>query len=109
MRSWVYNAVDSIEARAEAEYDALAKLVRTKYVIPFCDRHHLKFVSGMGGWNFSEGARETGYYGFYDKWQDERLPKRLRDALCTSIRHGRQPLGSFMCDYTAPTYIPKEN
>lgn len=109
MNTWIDKAADKIEARADAEFEELAALVREKYVIPFCNRHHLRFVSGMGEWIFSEGARDTGHYGCYGKWSDERLPKRLRDALCRSIRNGRQGLGSFMQDYTAPTFIPKEN
>jgi hypothetical protein len=108
MHTWIDKAADKIEARADDACSALAERVREKYVIPFCDRHHLKFTSGMGGWDFDEGARDTGYYGYYGKWQPERLPTRLREALCTSIRNGRQSLGSFMRDYTAPTYLPKE-
>lgn len=89
-------AIERIERQAVVSVEALADRYRTSHVIPYCDRHGLRFTAGMGEWSFDDGN------GNYCDSSD--LPKRLSDVLTTSVLNGRQGLGSLMLDYVPPNY-----
>lgn len=52
MKSSAEKRLDALKATYEAGVEALARDVREKYLIPFCDKNDLRFVSGMGSWAF---------------------------------------------------------
>lgn len=99
-------AVEALEREYERRVDQIAAEVRAKYVVPFCDKHGLRFRSGMGGYVFDSQGQKT-RDGFDVKYGDgavfggRDLPKRLKRVLETDVFHRRQCLGSFMQDYTA--------
>lgn len=94
--------------RAEAAYTArigaLAVAVRTKYVVPFCDRHGCVFKAGMGGWQFQwpDGRRATDGDG-----SAFRLPSRLASALKIKVFYGANSLGTIIEDY-APASLARD-
>lgn len=91
-------AIEAAHAQCEKACDAAIADVRTRLVIPYCDRHGCRFIAGMGGWNFvwPDGRRAT-----HEEWSDVRLPKRMCDALCTDYPLSRSnDCGSMMADYT---------
>lgn len=49
--------------RHEQRLEALAELARTEIVIPFCDRHGVWFVSGMGVYSFEKLIGKPGQVG----------------------------------------------
>lgn len=87
--------IDVIANRAALEIDRVIEDIRAKYVIPYCDKHNLHFVAGMGTWSFT---KPMGYS--VGGWNADELPKRLRDALTIEYPLNKgQDIGSLMMDY----------
>lgn len=79
----------------------LIDAIRSKYVIPYCERTGMRFRAGNGSWSFDNGKGK--YMG---EWRDasEDLPKRMYELLVTEVAVSRNDLGSLMADYTPTTY-----
>lgn len=90
--------LDRLARQYDREVDEALKRARIKYIVPFCDKHGLRFNSGMGSWSFhdSEG-RYDGDYGCV------KIPKRVREVLECDLVY-RQDAGSMMTEYTTKTY-----
>lgn len=72
--------------------DQVAADVRRMHVIPYCDKHNLKFVTGMGMWMFVTTKDEIK--------QPSTLPKRLAHLMYASTYSKANSLGSLIQDYT---------
>ena len=85
-----------IDRHAE-EMDALAAEIRFRVVKPVCDKHGLKFISGMGTFFFSKRNK------MYDSAEDApvRLRAELRPVfeLLNTEAADRHPIGFLVCDY----------
>lgn len=95
-------ALIAAEKRYWDEVDRIGEAVRLAHVVPFCDKHKVKFTAGMGGWSF-HGAAQEGRPGYPDKaWASHDfsdLPKRLSAALLLDTA-GNNDLGSLINDYS---------
>jgi hypothetical protein len=94
----------------DKELEQVCNAVRADLLIPFCDRHALKFTAGMGSWGFDHpnGGTYGGMYGGTYGWPSRaKLPKRLRDALELDAVSSRNDIGSLVADYTSPGYREK--
>lgn len=101
----VSKAVAAALERAEndywAEVDRLTEIVRQAHIIPFCNKHGVKFVSGMGGWSFHGRKANGKAWANYDNAD---LPKRMASALLQELLNRANDLGSMTRDYTPPNY-----
>lgn len=117
MKSSQERRLEALFETYEAGVQAIADEVRAKYLIPFCDKHDLRFVAGMGSWVFIDRAgtylfEATEYGG--DDWNIREDPigflwsgegttryrcKRLLHLLNTCPAGYEQGLGSLMSDY----------
>lgn len=94
-------ALERAENAYWAEVDRLAEVVRQAYIIPFCNKHGVKFVSGMGGWSFHGRKANGKAWANYD---NAGLPKRMASALARDLLNRANDLGSMTRDYTPPNY-----
>jgi hypothetical protein len=95
MRS-IKQQVAALHAAYDKDIQRICAEARTKYVIPYCDKHNLMFGAGMGSWCFHD--EEGQQYGAENGWQ-EPIPKRLLAILETELLY-RNDLGSLIEDYT---------
>jgi hypothetical protein len=101
------------------QVEALAMQVREQYVIPFCDKHGLRFVAGMGSWCFwdskgtylfeamehigddwSTDERGLGYLHSGEETKRYRCKRMLHLLATPPDGFNGSPLGSLMDDYT---------
>lgn len=84
------------------EVNRIAEEVRRVHVIPFCDKHKVSFLAGMGRWSFN-GPAQKGRPGWPDKrWGDfesEDLPKKLSEVLHLSTVSSTTDLGLMVEEY----------
>ncbi len=86
--------IDRADAAYWKEIEAIADVVRNKYVIPYCDRTGLRFT-GMGSWSFDGKGKHIG------DWDSKgQLPQRLDNLLHTGTVNTRTDLAMMMEDYT---------
>lgn len=52
--------LEKLRARYERDAARVIAEAREKYVIPYCERHGLRFVGGMGTWCFRNAKRSWG-------------------------------------------------
>jgi len=98
--------LDKLNAQYDKAATKLLSEARAKYVIPFCDKHSLKFVAGMGTWCFwKNGDLWKGEQIWGDDKED--MPKRLLAVLDAEMHNCPNSAGSLMEDYTSPTYQDK--
>ncbi len=101
--------------------NALAEEIRKEFVVPFCTRYNLMFMSGNGTYYFvfltlgrdagkiwyvgeerrPEHERPEGPAGEEDKWWHEPTEgeRRLKSLLDMSVYDNRACLGSWIRDY----------
>ena len=102
----VKKALDEAATRYWEEVDRLAAIVTREHVAPFCNRHGVRFVPGMGSWGFHGAAAEATARRparAWGVWDYSELPARLADVLMADTITG-QSLGSLGRDYTPPNY-----
>lgn len=74
-------------------------MVRKTYIIPYCNKHKVRFICGNGEWYIlNADGSEHASWGL----DDGPLPKRMYAGLSQGIYYGRQSLGSYCTDYTPP-------
>ena len=67
--------------------------IRQEVVVPYCDRHLLRFSAGMGSWSFHTQA------GVY-LWEED-MPKRVVSSLEIDYPFNPgQQIGSMLLSYT---------
>lgn len=84
--------------------DFLLEAARAEYLIPFCDKHGLKFCPGNGTWAFLLNGK---LYAGSQMWSNtslDKIPKPLLAVLECEIPPTRNHAGSLMREYTSPTY-----
>lgn len=74
---------------------AAADDIRTRIVIPYCERTGMRFKAGMGSWSFDHPTKG---YQF-----NEDAPKYVREPLGDELL-SRQDIGSVILDYTPKGY-----
>ena len=99
MPSKYERALDRARRDADIWQDRVAVQARKDLVIPFCEKHGYKFVAGMGSWSFhrEHGSEQRKQIG---SWNEDLLPKRLREVLQLDAIDCNNSLGSLMPDYT---------
>ena len=91
-------ALDAVRRRANIETDKIANDVRKRYVIPFCKKHGMRFIAGMGSWSFHKP-------GQYPLWNDDNIENisgssRMLEALRSELpTNPGQALGSIIESY----------
>ena len=103
----VQRKLDELRDEMARDVDALAEKVRAELVIPFCDKHSLKFVAGMGTWLFFTADGDqfgSGYDWTESRAGKIRMSKTLRDALSADVYYCQNDLGSLIPDYTSRAY-----
>jgi hypothetical protein len=88
---------------ADAAYDRAvtraARRLTRDHVRPFCDKHGLDFVAGMGSWSFHREGDHDAQINHNDSYGNmPTLPKRLEALLSIEV-YGGQSLGSVAPDY----------
>jgi len=122
--NWSY-ITDLLEASNRAiveivnrKQDAMASVIRTKVVIPYCEKHRLVFTAGMGTWVFfdtktsqqfnpgtdrrEKPGRPDTTEGDADEWFTEPTEEdtKLVEILDYCFSNYRFAIGSMMEDYT---------
>lgn len=85
---------------ADAAEQKVIDAIRTKYVIPFCDRKGWKFYAGMGTWSFYDSKGDSFY-------AQDQLPARLYAMLSENSVTSQNDIGSLMAYYTPANYKPR--
>jgi hypothetical protein len=94
---------EQVRKQAERALDELCEQLRAEFVVPYCDRRGYRFTAGLGSWSFDRpnGPPERRQIG---GWNDELLPKTLREVLRMDYFTDNNDLGSMMEDYTPPNW-----
>ena len=105
--------VGTARLRYECRVDIIAAKVRKQVVIPFCNKHKLKFTPGNGTWAFFDAQGNHVFCPGYDHIfraytpknciQYEFKNKTVDEVLETPVPDGG-PLGAYMADYTPPKW-----
>lgn len=99
--------LDKAQNAYEREVFKIAAEMRARYVVPFCQKHNLHFVTGMGTWIFFSKGRKR--FCVSDVWDldTKRIPKRVLAAL-TALDISGHDIGSLMQDYV-PRWAKQRN
>jgi hypothetical protein len=93
----VARELQRISDAADAAEALVIAAIRSKYVIPFCNRKGWRFTAGMGSWSFDDGK---GNYRF----ERDEIPARIYAMLWENSVTSRNGIGALMADYTPANY-----
>jgi len=102
------------------DVNTIAERVRQEVIIPFCDKHNLKFISAMGDWSFSSRGDEGTDNDDWDQYLEGNIAEdpddpgyveyykppenyvKIRELLVTIV-YGNDMLFEYMKDYHGTT------
>lgn len=99
------DALNVLQKKFDEDVSDLAEKIRQEVIKPVCEKHKLRFLSGMGTFFFYRGKKTYG--AAHDQMSDalraDIMP--IIDLLNTEVSHN-QVLGYFVIDF--PTPVCKE-
>lgn len=93
----IQKELDAIKEAAEQAELAVVARYRDKYIVPYCNRHRIKLIAGMGEWYLVDEQGRTG-----DVWEGRPIPVRVREVLEAKVINRCNDAGSLMENYTPP-------
>ena len=84
------------DAQLDDMLTRIGDAIRREVIVPFCDRHRLRYVQGMGTWLFEAPSGRVIYAEDCEQWEAFQRVEALLTWEPSGMRH---PIGFSVCDY----------